>query len=55
MKNSLLHILIAVAVFALVFIIYCFQCETIIIAIKCTLVTGTMASLLTYGLLNDND
>lgn len=46
--ETLLQIVLAVAVFALVFIIYCFQCETIITAIKCTMLMGTIASVLTF-------
>jgi hypothetical protein len=46
--ETLLQIVLAVAVFALVFIIYCFQCETIITAIKCTMIIGTIASVLTF-------
>lgn len=54
--RTLLYILIAVAVLAVSFCIYCFQCETIVIAIKCTLVMGTIASVLTYGLIHyDNN
>jgi hypothetical protein len=46
--ETLLQIVLAVAVFALVFIVYCFQCETIITAIKCTMIVGTIASVLTF-------
>jgi hypothetical protein len=46
--ETLLQIALAIAVFALVFIIYCFQCETIITAIKCTMIVGTLASILTF-------
>lgn len=46
--KTIFAILTSLCVLGLVFIYYLLSCETTIIAIKCTMLMGTIASVLTF-------
>ena len=46
--KTIFAILTSLCVLGLTFVFYLLSCETIIIAIKCTMIVGTLASVLTF-------